>query len=96
MQTGPCILVGHSYGGGLITEAGNNPQVVGLVYIAAHAPDKGESEQTMGNVFHPFINHWKNWPMALIISIRRTFIQILPRICPKKGLNYGQRSNTYR
>ena len=48
LQVGPCILVGHSYGGGLITEAGNDPHVAGLVYIAAHAPDKGESEADNG------------------------------------------------
>ena len=40
---GPVILVGHSYGGAVITEAGNDPRVAGLVYIAAFAPDKGES-----------------------------------------------------
>ena len=40
---GPVILVGHSYGGAVITEAGNDPKVKGLVYIAAFAPDKGES-----------------------------------------------------
>ena len=42
-QDGPAILVGHSYGGVVITEAGNDPNVAGLVYIAAFAPDKGES-----------------------------------------------------
>jgi pimeloyl-ACP methyl ester carboxylesterase len=42
-QDGPVVLVGHSYGGVVITEAGNNPKVAGLVYIAAFAPDKGES-----------------------------------------------------
>ena len=42
-QGGPVILVGHSYGGVVITEAGNDPKVAGLVYIAAFAPDKGES-----------------------------------------------------
>jgi len=42
-QSGPVILVGHSYGGVVITEAGNDPKVTGLVYIAAFAPDKGES-----------------------------------------------------
>ncbi len=42
-QNGPVILVGHSYGGVVITEAGNDPRVAGLVYIAAFAPDKGES-----------------------------------------------------
>jgi pimeloyl-ACP methyl ester carboxylesterase len=42
-QNGPVILVGHSYGGVVVTEAGNDPKVEGLVYIAAFAPDKGES-----------------------------------------------------
>lgn len=42
-QKGPVVLVGHSYGGVVITEAGNDPKVAGLVYIAAFAPDKGES-----------------------------------------------------
>jgi pimeloyl-ACP methyl ester carboxylesterase len=42
-QDGPVILVGHSYGGAVITEAGTNPQVSRLVYIAAFAPDSGES-----------------------------------------------------
>jgi pimeloyl-ACP methyl ester carboxylesterase len=42
-QSGPVVLVGHSYGGAVITEAGTDPKVVGLVYIAAFAPDKGES-----------------------------------------------------
>jgi pimeloyl-ACP methyl ester carboxylesterase len=42
-QQGPVILVGHSYGGVVITEAGNDPKVAGLVYIAAFAPDRGES-----------------------------------------------------
>jgi pimeloyl-ACP methyl ester carboxylesterase len=41
------ILVGHSYGGAVITQAGNDPKVVGLVYIAAFAPDKGESVATL-------------------------------------------------
>jgi pimeloyl-ACP methyl ester carboxylesterase len=40
---GPVILVGHSYGGVVITEAGNDPSVTGLVYITAFAPDRGES-----------------------------------------------------
>lgn len=42
-QDGPAILVGHSYGGVVITEAGNHPKVAGLVYVAAFAPDEGES-----------------------------------------------------
>jgi pimeloyl-ACP methyl ester carboxylesterase len=46
-QDGPVILVGHSYGGAVITEAGNDPKVVGLVYIAAFAPDRGESVSSL-------------------------------------------------
>jgi len=42
-QDGPVVLVGHSYGGAVITEAGNDPKVAALVYIAAFAPDAGES-----------------------------------------------------
>jgi pimeloyl-ACP methyl ester carboxylesterase len=48
---GPCILVGHSYGGAVITEAGTDPSVVGLVYIAAHMPDAGENESDDGKRF---------------------------------------------
>jgi pimeloyl-ACP methyl ester carboxylesterase len=51
-QGGPVILVGHSYGGAVISQAGSDPKVVGLVYIAAFALDNGES-----------VNSWiKNWP----------------------------------
>jgi pimeloyl-ACP methyl ester carboxylesterase len=51
VQNGPCILVGHSYGGAIITAAGNDPRVVGLVYIAAHAPDSGETEAGNGKLY---------------------------------------------
>ena len=46
-QSDPVILVGHSYGGAVITEAGNDPKVAGLVYITAFAPDKGESVSSL-------------------------------------------------
>jgi pimeloyl-ACP methyl ester carboxylesterase len=46
-QDGPAILVGHSYGGAVISEAGSDPMVAGLVYIAAFAPDAGESVATL-------------------------------------------------
>jgi len=46
-EVGPVVLVGHSYGGAVITEAGNDPKVEGLVYIAAFAPDTGESVATL-------------------------------------------------
>jgi pimeloyl-ACP methyl ester carboxylesterase len=48
---GPCILVAHSYGGAVITEAGTDPSVVGLVYVAAHMPDAGENEADVGKRF---------------------------------------------
>src|SRR5580693_5399344 len=51
LQDGPCILVAHSYGGAVITEAGTDPSVIGLVYIAAHMPDSGENEADDGKRF---------------------------------------------
>ena len=50
-QDGPCILVAHSYGGAIITEAGTDPSVAGLVYVAAHMPDAGENEADDGKRF---------------------------------------------
>jgi pimeloyl-ACP methyl ester carboxylesterase len=50
-QDGPCILVAHSYGGAVITEAGTDSSVAGLVYIAAHMPDAGENEADDGKRF---------------------------------------------
>ncbi|MGH6963890.1 MAG: alpha/beta hydrolase, partial [Phenylobacterium sp.] len=49
-QKGPVLLVGHSYGGAVITEAGNQPNVVGLVYIAAFGPEAGESIGSIGQL----------------------------------------------
>jgi len=54
MQDGPVLLVGHCWGGAIITEAGNEPQARGLVYIAAAAPDSGQS----------FNEWWKDYPVA--------------------------------
>lgn len=51
MQDGPTILVGHSYGGAIITDVGNDPKVVGLVYIAAHALEQGETEVSNGKKY---------------------------------------------
>jgi len=52
-QDGPVVLVGHSYGGAVITEAGTDANVAALVYIAAFAPDKGESVNTLLGTFPP-------------------------------------------
>jgi pimeloyl-ACP methyl ester carboxylesterase len=51
LQDGPSILVAHSYGGAVITEAGTAPSVAGLVYVAAHMPDAGENEADDGKRF---------------------------------------------
>jgi pimeloyl-ACP methyl ester carboxylesterase len=50
-QSEPVILVGHSYGGVVITEAGNDPKVTALVYIAAFVPDEGKTEETLIGTF---------------------------------------------
>src|SRR5215469_12392459 len=52
-QSGPVVLVGHSYGGAVITEAGNDPKVAALVYISAFAPDAGESSATIEQSLPP-------------------------------------------
>jgi pimeloyl-ACP methyl ester carboxylesterase len=51
LQDGPVILVGHSWGGAVITQAGNDPKVAGLVYVAAYAPDVGESANDASTPF---------------------------------------------
>src|SRR5215469_4642364 len=52
-QDGPVLLVGHSYGGAVITEAGSDPKVIGLVYVAALAPSDGESFASVAKPFPP-------------------------------------------
>jgi pimeloyl-ACP methyl ester carboxylesterase len=53
LQSGPVVLVGHSYGGAVITEAGNDPKVVGLVFVAAFAPGDGESVTSISKPYPP-------------------------------------------
>jgi len=53
LQDGPVILVGHSYAGVVITEAGNDPEVVGLVFMAAFAPRAGESINSVSKPYPP-------------------------------------------
>ena len=53
LEDGPILLVGHSYGGAVITEAGNDPKVKALVYVAAFAPDAGESAFSLGELVPP-------------------------------------------
>ncbi len=53
LQDGPVLLVGHSYAGVVITQAGNDPKVVGLVYVAAYAPSDGESVNSVTKNYPP-------------------------------------------
>ena len=53
IQTGHVLLVGHSYGGAVITQAGSDPKVEGLVYVAAYGPDQGESVLSLGATVPP-------------------------------------------
>ena len=76
-QNGPAILVGHSYGGVVITEAGNDPKVTGLVYIAAFAPDKGESVSALIKNRRPARRYLQSCRRrtATCFSIERNFVR---------------------
>ena len=65
LQDGSVLLVGHSYGGSVITEAGIHPNVVGLVYVAAHAPAVGEDEGALGKTTPSVLN---NTPGAVVTT----------------------------
>jgi pimeloyl-ACP methyl ester carboxylesterase len=64
-QDGPAILVAHSYGGSVITEAGMDPHVAALVYVAAHAPDVGENESALGKTMPSFT---QKQPGAIVLT----------------------------
>ncbi len=70
---GPVILVGHSYGGVVITQAGNVPQVRGLVYIAAIAPEAGEKLQDLRDKFAPATNNVTKSADGFLTLDRATF-----------------------
>lgn len=82
-QDGPVILVGHSYGGAIITQAGNDPKVAGLVYIAAHALDAGENRAEVSkkypNTAHPLIKTSDGYVMLDPQYFPRDFANDLPR-----------------
>jgi len=84
MQGGPVLLVGHSWGGAVITEAGNHPNVKGLVYIAAGAPDSGQSFQDWWKDYTPApgaaeIKPYGEGYVALTpTGVRKHFVQDIP------------------
>jgi len=83
MQEGPVLLVGHSWGGAVITEAGNHPNVKGLVYISAGAPDSGQSFQDWWKDYTPApgaaeIRPYGDGYVALTpVGVRNHFVQDL-------------------
>ena len=83
-QDGPVLLVGHSYGGVVITEAGLNPKVAGLVYVAAFAPDTGESGGGLASgypptpVFSQIQQVGDNFLMLSAKAVHEDFAQDLP------------------
>ena len=94
LQDGPTLLVGHSYGGSIITEAGVHPNVVGLVYVAAHAPDVGEDEATLGKKTpacspRPMARSRKHRMDSPILT-RRTSSSCSHQICRASGRNSGR------
>jgi pimeloyl-ACP methyl ester carboxylesterase len=82
-QSGACILVGHSYGGAVITEAGIHPKVAGLVYVAAHALDNGETEVANGRRFpnsaHPLVKTSDGFLFLDPANFAEDFAADLPR-----------------
>ena len=84
MQEGPVLLAGHSWGGAVITEAGNHPQVKGLVYVAAGAPDSGQSFQEWWKDYEPTpgaseIKPYGDGYVALTPEgVRKHFVQDVP------------------
>ena len=66
-QSRPVVLVGHSYGGAVVTEAGNDPKVAALVYIAAWVPDKGESVARCCKPCRPTPHHRRSFHRGMAI-----------------------------
>ena len=96
MQDGPTLLVGHSYGGSIITEAGVHPNVVGLVYVAAHAPDVGEDEGALGkktpSVLAKTPGAIKKTPDGFTYLDPAEFLRLFAPDVPRAQAEFGARS----
>lgn len=96
LQDGPTLLVGHSYGGSVITEAGVHPKVVGLVYVAAHAPDVGEDEGTLGKKMPSVLGRTegaiKETPDGFTWLDRQAFLELFAPDLPRAQAEFASRS----
>ena len=96
MQDGPTLLVGHSYGGSIITEAGVHPNVAGLVYVAAHAPDVGEDEAALGkktpSVLAKTEGAIKKTPDGFTYLNRPDFLTLFAPDVPRERAEFSSRS----
>jgi len=96
LQDGPTLLVGHSYGGSIITEAGVHPNVAGLVYVAAHAPDVGEDEAALGkkmpSVLAKTEGAIKRTPDEFTYLARADFLKLFAPDLPRERAEFGARS----
>src|SRR5258706_14397460 len=89
---GSVILVGHSYGGAVISEGGNDPKVVGLVYVAAFAPDVGEPVGELGKEFPPAPRGAELRPDAggvLTMTTKGVLENFAPALPPPEGMPLG-------
>ena len=99
LQDGPTLLVGHSYGGSVITEAGVHPKVVGLVYVAAHAPDVGEDEaalgKTMPSVLAKTEGAIKKTADGLTYLDQAAFLKLFAPDLPRERAQFAARSQVF-
>ncbi len=96
LQDGPTLLVGHSYGGSVITEAGVHPKVVGVVYVAAHAPDVGEDKSALGkktpSVLAKTPGAIKKTPDDFTYLAEADFLKLFAPDLPRERAEFGARS----
>ena len=96
LQDGPTLLVGHSYGGSVITEAGAHPNVAGLVYVAAHAPDIGEDEGALGKTMPSVLNKTagaiKKTPDGFTYLDQQHFLRLFAPDVPREKALFQSRS----
>jgi pimeloyl-ACP methyl ester carboxylesterase len=89
---GPVLLVGHSYGGSIVTEAGADPKVVALVYIAAFVPDKGETTLTLIHKIPPASNGVKQTPDGYLYLDPAVFAADFCAELPKEQAHFMSQS----